>query len=704
MTFDLCFATYNSDKWLPGCLRALAAMQYDKKQVGLYFADNASTDETRDTLALLQKQYAGVFGAFAVLPQAKNLGFGTASNAAARAGHGDCVLFYNVDTEIFPDALSRLAACIAASGPEWGAFEMRQFPYEHPKYYDPVTMETSWASGACLCVRRKVFVKTGGFDESIFMYAEDVDLSWHIRALGYRIRYVPQAVTMHYAYANPHQEKVHQFAGSLTGNLVLRYKYGTAADIRAWKRLYSQVQPRLKKDPRAEALAVAQLERIRAHRREYRAFYRSAIRGSDFAPQFLELDYEFARSGAFYKNEVPQEQPEFTVVIRTYQRPQVLALTLESLRNQVYPHFQVVVVEDGENPVSEEVVRRAEGWLNIRYIAAHAQWGRCRAGNEGIRAAQTEYVCFLDDDDYFFADHFEVMASLIGHNPECKLFCAGAVEGRCLSLNDAQTEFRYTQKTNRTNEKLRMVDFFATNPIPIQAAVFHKSLFERYGGLDEKLDALEDWDLWMRYVSHCRVASVDKATSLYKVPAQMEDVEKRDAFISAYRIRVYEKMAQYGGTISAQDVFSLFWQPKEEQKRQSARLEREELYETAQEIYRSNSWHLSAPLRLLPRALSVAVHAVLWVLRQGVLGALVYLLQLLQKGLDGVDFGLRTAADWVGPHRPDFAKKDAIEMRSFIILAQRSLSMQFARWMQRRLGRTAPPPETEQEAQTEENH
>ena len=61
---------------------------------------------------------------------------------------------------------------------------MRQIPYEHPKAYDPVTLDTPWVSGAATLFRREAFEAVGGFDDAIFMYGEDVDLSWRLRARG----------------------------------------------------------------------------------------------------------------------------------------------------------------------------------------------------------------------------------------------------------------------------------------------------------------------------------------------------------------------------------------------------------------------------------------------------------------------------------------------------------------------------------------
>ena len=75
--------------------------------------------------------------------------------------------------------------------------EAIQAPNEHPKPYDPLTLETPWISGACFAIAPQLFQETNGFDENIFMYCEDVDLSWRARLLGYRTKLCPTAWFYH---------------------------------------------------------------------------------------------------------------------------------------------------------------------------------------------------------------------------------------------------------------------------------------------------------------------------------------------------------------------------------------------------------------------------------------------------------------------------------------------------------------------------
>ncbi len=63
---------------------------------------------------------------------------------------------------------------------------------------DPVaTVPVDWVSGACFMARRRALEELGGFDESYFMYVEDLDLCWRAHRAGWTVAYVPSAVVTH---------------------------------------------------------------------------------------------------------------------------------------------------------------------------------------------------------------------------------------------------------------------------------------------------------------------------------------------------------------------------------------------------------------------------------------------------------------------------------------------------------------------------
>lgn len=125
-----------------------------------------------------------------------NLGHSGGHEALLVDSDSDLVLFCNPDTTLSPTTLVELLEPL--SQPMVGMVEARQLPLEHPKAYDPQTMETGWCSLACCLVRRSALAAAGGLDgSSFFLYADDVDLSWRIRLAGYRCMFRPTARVFH---------------------------------------------------------------------------------------------------------------------------------------------------------------------------------------------------------------------------------------------------------------------------------------------------------------------------------------------------------------------------------------------------------------------------------------------------------------------------------------------------------------------------
>jgi GT2 family glycosyltransferase len=126
----------------------------------------------------------------------ENLGSAEGNNRLWADLDTDLVLILNPDTVVAPDTLVELVAPLRRPGV--GLVDGRQLPIEHPKDYDPVTGETSWASGACSMVPLSVVREIGGYDSrSFFLYCDDVDFSWRVRLAGHRVVHQPTARVFH---------------------------------------------------------------------------------------------------------------------------------------------------------------------------------------------------------------------------------------------------------------------------------------------------------------------------------------------------------------------------------------------------------------------------------------------------------------------------------------------------------------------------
>ncbi len=544
--FDVIFVTYNSEKWIDGCIRSLAASDYDLKRVGLYFVDNDSSDKTVAGLERACEVYGDRFRCFEISVQKENLGFGKGNNLGSTFGNAPYLLFLNIDTEVYTDTLSELARAIEENTENvFAMWELRQFPYEHPKYYDPLTGKVTWSSGAAFVIKRELYKKIGGFDPSFFMYGEDVDLSWRVRKEGFEIRYVPKSTIRHYCYQKAGEVKPTQFIYSLVNHLLLRNKFGSFKErVIGYMLFYAM----LLRSSQAKKMRKAVWKAYRGMKPAYRLARKWRRKNWDAIKKlnirFYGLDYELRRYGAFFECDRPIGDKKISIIIRTCGRPDMLREALISVRNQTYKNIEVVVAEDGPE-VSKTMIEKEFSDLNIIYKASIEKRGRCHSGNEGMRMATGEYFNFLDDDDVLLADHVETLVMALQRQPEYKVAYAIGAETAIKVLS--KSPYRYSVKSIATKVKFdfdvqRLLQY---NCFPIQAVMFHRDLFAECGGMDETLPYLEDWDMWIRYALHKPFLYVEKTTSMYRVPADEQQRRRRQEELDKLLSTIRDRYAAY---------------------------------------------------------------------------------------------------------------------------------------------------------------
>lgn len=553
--FDVIYVTYNSEKWAQRCLQSWMLADFDLKEINIYVVDNNSDDNTIKQLEIFKEKNGKQFASFSIFKEEHNWGFGRANNIGFSKGNSDIVCFLNIDTEIFPDTFRELQKEISCSGTKTGMWEFRQFPYEHPKIYDILTGEVTWCSGAAFAIRRQIYKEMNGFDEKIFMYAEDVDFSWRVRTAGYTIKYVPRVKITHYSYEKAGEVKPNQHVYGVINNLLLRYRFGGKKTIITGHLLFWNLMRRAEVFPGSKKLLLKQYWQ---HFKLIPHFWDKGQykRNKTSVGYFTGWDYCLIKDGAFYQNFLPDEKPLVSIIVRTCGRPDVLRETLISLRKQTYDNIEVVIVEDG-SAVSENMIQNEFSDLNILYHATGEKVGRSKAGNLAMKLAHGKYLNFLDDDDLFYADHVEILvANLLKSRKQAAY--ATSFETPIVVFSKEPYEYEVQNYLGIHKQPFNRIILCHHNYIPIQCIMFEKALFEEYGGLDETVDALEDWDMWVRYSLHADFEFVLKTTSLYRVPANRKINEKRQKELDNALIYMREKHKEYMQQVSVYDVAMMY--------------------------------------------------------------------------------------------------------------------------------------------------
>lgn len=200
--------------------------------------------------------------------------------------------------------------------------------------------------------------------------------------------------------------------------------------------------------------------------------------------------------------------PLISVIIRTKDRPELLAEAVESVVQQDYRPIELVIVNDGGVDVRETTRDIAEQLDRIIHIRHEAWKGRSAAANSGMETATGNYIAFLDDDDLLLPGHFTALAreAKKGHT----VIYSGI---QCIRRGE-DNQWRDDHLYNQPFDPVRLR---VENYIPIHAVLFHRQFVENGFRFDDAFDTFEDWDFWVRLSLESGFRHVDEVTGLYRV-------------------------------------------------------------------------------------------------------------------------------------------------------------------------------------------
>ena len=228
--------------------RYLPSVVAHTKGAEIIVADNGSTDNSLEVLA---KEFPGV----QTIVLDKNYGFAEGYNRAIAQVEIEYVVLLNSDVEVTDDWLEPVLAYLDAhsdvaavqpkvrswlrrthfehAGAAGGYLSKLYFPYcrgrvlwhvEEDKGQYDTEAEVDWTSGACMCVRTKVYKECGGLDAAFFAHMEEIDLCWRMRNAGWRLVCLPQSVVYHLGGGALSYESPRKTYLNHRNNLLMIYK------------------------------------------------------------------------------------------------------------------------------------------------------------------------------------------------------------------------------------------------------------------------------------------------------------------------------------------------------------------------------------------------------------------------------------------------------------------------------------------------
>jgi glycosyltransferase involved in cell wall biosynthesis len=203
----------------------------------------------------------------------------------------------------------------------------------------------------------------------------------------------------------------------------------------------------------------------------------------------------------------PKTMVDVSVVIPTYNRASQVKEAIDSVLGQSKAVREIIVVDDGSSDGTREALLAYGSSIQVLFPP---KGGASAARNCGMRAAQGQWIAFLDDDDVWLPSKIERQLELASLNPALALvYCDDYAV-------DEQLQILYRRAAASENrgdvfERLLVKNFIFTSCV-----IARRDAIEKAGYMDLEFKFAQDWDLWLKIAAEHPVDFVGEPLVLYR--------------------------------------------------------------------------------------------------------------------------------------------------------------------------------------------
>jgi len=224
-----------------------------------------------------------------------------------------------------------------------------------------------------------------------------------------------------------------------------------------------------------------------------------------------------------------RKSPEVSVIIPTYNRGHLLGRAIQSVINQTYHDFEVIIIDDGSADNTKQVVKSFKD-ERIVYIRRDINRGAAAARNIGIKKARGEYIAFQDSDDEWLPEKLEKQIWVFNNTPPE----VGVVYTGFYKLKDNKKSYIPSVEIIHKEGDI-FYSILKGNFVGTPAALVKRECFETAGMFDEKFPSLEDWELFIRISKYYHFQCIDKPLVISY--CQQESISAdQNALVRAYEL------------------------------------------------------------------------------------------------------------------------------------------------------------------------
>lgn len=206
--------------------------------------------------------------------------------------------------------------------------------------------------------------------------------------------------------------------------------------------------------------------------------------------------------------------PLISVIIPAYNNEKTIREAIESVLNQTFSDFELIVINDSSNDSTLEIVSSIQD-SRIK-IFSYPNAGVSASRNRGFKLAAGNFISFLDADDLWMSDKLEAQLKALQSNPQAAL--AYSWNDRIDESGQFLSKGNYKNFSGNVYEQLVVQNFLETASNPLIRAEALKAV----GDFDPTLTPAEDWDMYLRLAERYNFVVVPRPQILYRASANSQ--------------------------------------------------------------------------------------------------------------------------------------------------------------------------------------
>jgi len=219
-----------------------------------------------------------------------------------------------------------------------------------------------------------------------------------------------------------------------------------------------------------------------------------------------------------------QQDAKVTVIMPTWNRAFIIQRAVDSVLQQSYKNFEIIISDDGSSDNTEAVINKRYGnEPRISYIK-NGHSGVSHARNVALKQAQGDLIAYLDSDDVWSKDYLLLMVNTFVDFPEINTLYCGV---RCIDQANKSDYILFRQYERKA--------LLERNFIAINIFMHRTALFEKLHGFNEEYNVLEDWELIIRYTQDNLPKALECCLATYYRQKDLNNRTLADDFYDTFK-------------------------------------------------------------------------------------------------------------------------------------------------------------------------